>query len=136
MQASIPSEDIMLAGKRILYGQLMLGLMFILYEILFGDRLDILSASIGVVIAVVPPFIGMIFASLKAKYKPQHNLKDLMRLSRNIKMIYTIVMFILTFRFMELNNVTVLAGYCITVLGFFISPMLKDQQTIELQRKA
>ncbi len=58
MQASIPREDIMLAGKRILYSQLMLGLMFILYEILFGDRLDILSASIGVVIAVVPPFIA------------------------------------------------------------------------------
>ncbi|MCL9773617.1 ATP synthase subunit I [Vibrio methylphosphonaticus] len=128
MEANMTGDDIMLAGKRILYSQLIIGSIFILYETFFKDKINLESALTGMVIAIVPSLIGMIFASFKAKYKPKQNLNDLMQLSRNIKIIYTIVMFVLTFRFMALRNVTVLAAYCITVLGFFISPLFKDKQ--------
>ncbi|GAL34140.1 hypothetical protein JCM19240_1048 [Vibrio maritimus] len=38
------------------------------------------------------------------------------------------MMFIFTFRFMAVNQYMVLAAYCITVLGLFLSPMFKEQQ--------
>lgn len=128
MHSNISSKSIILAGNRMLYSQIIFGSIILLYQIVFKSKLDIESAFVGVSVAIAPLFMGTIIASYKARRKPNHSLKDLLKLSRNIKVIYTIVMFIFTFRFMAVNQHTVLAAYCITVLGLFLSPMFKEQQ--------
>ncbi|USD61692.1 ATP synthase subunit I [Vibrio sp. SCSIO 43140] len=128
MHSNISSKSIILAGNRMLYSQMVFGSITLLYLIVFKSKLDIESAFIGISIAIAPLFMGTRVASYKAKRKPEYSLKDLLKLSRNIKVIYTIVMFIFTFRFMAVNQHMVLAAYCITVLGLFLSPMFKEQQ--------
>ncbi|SDG80522.1 hypothetical protein SAMN04488136_10315 [Vibrio xiamenensis] len=132
MEANSTSDSIMLAGKRILITQLGLGLAFVVYELFSNGAIGVESALTGVVIAIVPSMIGMMFASMKSKMKPSESLRDLMNLSRNIKLIYTIIMFVLTFRFMALRNIVVLIAFCVTMLGHFLTPLFKDQD----ERKA
>ncbi|MCE7629068.1 ATP synthase subunit I, partial [Vibrio fluvialis] len=119
------SNAIMVAGKRILCAQTVLGLLFIGFEYFRYGTLSAESAFTGVVIAVVPSLIGMLLASIKSKFKPTESLRDLMNLSRNIKVIYTILMFVLTFRFMALRNIVVLIAFSVTMLGHFFTPMFK-----------
>ncbi|MCE7600984.1 ATP synthase subunit I [Vibrio fluvialis] len=127
MEASSTSNVIMVAGKRILCAQTVLGLLFIGFEYFRYGTLSAESAFTGVVIAVVPSLIGMLLASIKSKFKPTESLRDLMNLSRNIKVIYTILMFVLTFRFMALRNIVVLIAFSVTMLGHFFTPMFKDK---------
>ncbi|EKO3931794.1 ATP synthase subunit I [Vibrio fluvialis] len=127
MEASSTSNAIMVAGKRILCAQTVLGLLFIGFEYFRYGTLSAESAFTGVVIAVVPSLIGMLLASIKSKFKPTESLRDLMNLSRNIKVIYTILMFVLTFRFMALRNIVVLIAFSVTMLGHFFTPMFQDK---------
>ncbi len=105
MEANIHDDPILVAGKRILIAQAALGLVFIAYEYMRSGTLSAESAITGVLIAILPSLFGMVFASIKSRVKPEESLRDLMHLSRNIKVIYTIVMFVLTFRFMALRNI-------------------------------
>ncbi|MFB9135632.1 ATP synthase subunit I [Vibrio sp. AK197] len=132
MEASSTSDSIMLAGKRILITQLVIGLVFVLFELFSGGVVGVESAVTGVVIAIIPSMAGMLFASMKSKMKPTESLRDLMNLSRNIKLIYTIILFILTFRFMALRNIVVLIAFSLTMFGHFFTPLFKDQD----ERKA
>ncbi|NOH60996.1 ATP synthase subunit I [Vibrio sp. RE88] len=132
MSVNINSDPILVAGRRILVAQASLGFVFIVYEYMRNNTLSAESALCGVLIAILPSVLGMVFASVKSRLKPDKSLRDLMHLSRNIKVIYTIVMFVLTFRFMALRNIVVLIGFSVTMLGHFLTPMFKDQ----LERKA
>lgn len=126
METNITSNAIMLAGRRIVIAQLLLGGLFMGYEYLSNGVLSAESALTGVLIAVLPSLLGMVMASIKSKLKPEKSLRDLMNLSRNIKIVYTVVTFVLTFRFMALRNIVVLIAYSVTMLGHFFTPMFKD----------
>ena len=94
-------------------------------------RGNIESSLIGVLLAAVPSLIGMLLASYKATLRPNKSVKDLVRLSRNIKVIYTIVLFGLVFHFMVVRNSVVIVSYCITFLGCFISPFWYQQDRVK-----
>ena len=132
MEANIHDDPILMAGKRILIAQATLGLVFIAYEYMRSGSLSAESAITGVLIAILPSLFGMVFASIKSRVKPEESLRDLMHLSRNIKVIYTIVMFVLTFRFMAVRNIVVLIGFCVTMFGHFLTPLFRDR----FERKA
>ncbi|PMH46822.1 hypothetical protein BCU68_01935 [Vibrio sp. 10N.286.49.B3] len=124
MQHDNASTDIVLAAKTMLMSQCLFGVLAIAYEIIMNNSLSVESSLIGVVIAIIPALFGMYIASRKVKYKPNINMKDLMHLSRNIKLVYTVIMFVLAFKFMALSNTVVIEAYCITFIGYFIAPMI------------
>ncbi|WPC76131.1 ATP synthase subunit I [Vibrio porteresiae] len=127
MEANSTSKAIMLAGRRILFAQAALGVLFVIGAFLFAGQLSGESAVTGVVIAVLPSLFGMGLASIKSRSKPSESLRDLMNLSRNTKVIYTIIMFVLTFRLLALRNIIVLVAFSVAMLGHFFTPFFTDR---------
>ncbi|MCA2017250.1 ATP synthase subunit I [Vibrio tritonius] len=127
MEANSTSKAIMLAGRRILFAQAALGVLFVIGAFLFAGQLSGTSAFTGVLIAIFPSFLGMGLAAIKSRSKPSESLRNLMNLSRNTKMIYTIIMFVLTFRLLALRNIVVLVAFSVAMLGHFITPLFTDQ---------
>ena len=130
------SDDIIIATKRMVKCQVAFGAVAILYEVFFSTARgrNIESALIGVLLAVVPSLIGMLLASYKARSRPNKSVKDLIQLSRNAKIIYTIIFFFFIFHFMVIRNVAVITSYCITFLGCFISPFWYQQDLTLLHK--
>ncbi|MGF1742485.1 hypothetical protein L4C34_15645 [Vibrio profundum] len=127
------SDDIIIATKRLVKCQVAFGAVAMLYEVFFSTARgrNIESALIGVLLAIVPSLIGMLLASYKATLRSNKSVKDLIQLSRNAKLIYTVVFFGLVFHFMVIRNVVVIISYCITFLGCFISPFWYQQDRVK-----
>ncbi|MCL9782628.1 hypothetical protein M9194_14425 [Vibrio sp. S4M6] len=128
MTSSTASEDILTAIKRMLRSQLFFGMLAILYQIFSEDVTRIESASIGVVVAIIPGLFGMYLASVKAKKNPDADIKDLIQFSRKVKLVYTVILFAIVFRLMDVENIVVIASYCITFIGYFVSPFLNKKE--------
>ncbi|MFA0697923.1 ATP synthase subunit I, partial [Vibrio sp. 10N.222.49.C9] len=79
------SGDILVAAKRVILCQVVLAIGVVLFEVFFGNKIDMESAVLGVVIAMIPPLIGFIYASLKVQRNPNYSLRDLMQMSRVVK---------------------------------------------------
>ncbi len=82
------------------------------------------SSALGVVIAMLPPLFGFIYASLKVHKNPNYSLRDLMQMSRVVKITYTFLMFILAFQFFKLDNPVILYAYIFTMIGYFLTPFI------------
>nr|WP_284676602.1 hypothetical protein [Vibrio sinus] len=111
-----------------LRSQLFFGMLAILYQIFSEDVTRIESASIGVVVAIIPGLFGMYLASVKAKKNPDADIKDLIQFSRKVKLVYTVILFAIVFRLMDVENIVVIASYCITFIGYFVSPFLNKKE--------
>ncbi|MEZ9301899.1 ATP synthase subunit I [Vibrio breoganii] len=118
------SGDILVAAKKVILCQVVLAIGVVLFEVFFGNKIDMESAVLGVVIAMIPPLIGFIYASLKVQRNPNYSLRDLMQMSRVVKLIYTFVMFILAFRFFGLDNPVIIEAYIVTMIGYFLTPFI------------
>ncbi|GAD80818.1 ATP synthase subunit I [Vibrio ezurae] len=125
------SGDILVAAKRVVLCQVVLAVGVVLFEVIFGNKVDMESAALGVVIAMLPPLIGFMYASLKVQKNPNYSLRDLMQMSRVVKIIYTFVMFILAFRFFGLDNPVILEAYVVTMIGYFFAPFIIGSHTSE-----
>ncbi|MBF9002793.1 ATP synthase subunit I [Vibrio nitrifigilis] len=127
MVANSTSKAIMLAGRRILCAQLTLGILFIIGVFFSQGKLSAESACIGVIIAILPSYLGMGLASIKSRSQPTKSLRDLMKLSRRTKLIYTVLLFVLTFKLLSLHNVVVLIAFSVAMLGHFVTPLMAGQ---------
>lgn len=125
---STTSDDILIAIKRMMRSQLFFGMLVIIYQIFSGDIARIESASIGVVVAIIPGLFGMYLASVKAKKNPDADIKDLIQFSRKVKLVYTVILFAIVFRLMDVENIVVIVSYCITFIGYFVSPFLNKKE--------
>ncbi|CAH0539193.1 ATP synthase subunit I [Vibrio marisflavi] len=125
---STTSDDILIAIKRMMRSQLFFGLLVIIYQVFSGDIARIESASIGVVVAIIPGLFGMYLASVKAKKNPDAEIKDLIQFSRKVKLVYTVILFAIVFRLMDVENIVVIVSYCITFIGYFVSPFLNKKE--------
>ncbi|EGU46590.1 hypothetical protein VIOR3934_07548 [Vibrio orientalis CIP 102891 = ATCC 33934] len=126
MKESTASDDILLAMKKIMWCQLLFGLFAIIFEIFssYNRGVNIESALIGVILAILPGMFGMFLASRKAKFRPDVDIKDLMQLSGSMKLVYTVISFALVFHFFKMRNVVMITSYSITFLGYFVAPLL------------
>ncbi|PTP90155.1 hypothetical protein [Vibrio splendidus] len=118
------SSDILVAAKRVVLCQIVLAVGVVLYEVFFGNKVDMESSALGVVIAMLPPLFGFIYASLKVHKNPNYSLRDLMQMSRVVKITYTFLMFILAFQFFKLDNPVLLYAYIFTMIGYFLTPFI------------
>jgi F0F1-type ATP synthase assembly protein I len=128
MEVSSSRSDILTAAKQILISQIICGAIYLLYVVIFSDLLGIKSALIGMAIAVIPSMMGMVTATFKEKLKKDSSISELIRVTRTVKLVYTVVMFILAFRFMALRNVIMLSAYGMAFLGCFLTPILNKPQ--------
>ncbi|EAS45486.1 hypothetical protein C9J48_07720 [Photobacterium profundum] len=128
MEVPSSRSDILLAAKQILISQIICGAIYLPYVVMYSDLLGIESALIGMAIAVIPSMMGMITATFKVKLKKDSSISELIRVTRTVKLVYTVVMFILAFRFMALSNVIMLSAYGMTFLGCFLTPILNKPQ--------
>lgn len=118
------SSDILVAAKRVVLCQIVLAVGVVLYEVFFGNKVDMESSALGVVIAMLPPLFGFIYSSLKVHKNPNYSLRDLMQMSRVVKITYTFLMFILAFQFFKLDNPVILYAYIFTMIGYFLTPFI------------
>ncbi|CAM3064656.1 ATP synthase subunit I [Vibrio rarus] len=118
------SGDILVAAKRVVLCQVVLAVGVVLFEVLFGNKVDMESAALGVIVAMLPPLFGFIYASLKVQRNPNYSLRDLMQMSRVVKIVYTCLMFIIAFRFFGLDNPVMLEAYIVTMIGYFFAPFI------------
>ncbi len=70
----------------------------------------------------------MYLASVKAKKNPDAEIKDLIQFSRKVKLVYTVILFAIVFRLMDVENIVVIVSYCITFIGYFVSPFLNKKE--------
>ncbi|CAH7458679.1 conserved membrane hypothetical protein [Vibrio chagasii] len=118
------SGDILVAAKRVVLCQVVLAVGVVLYEVFFGNKVDMESSALGIVIAMLPPLFGFIYTSLKVRKNPNYSLRDLMQMSRVVKITYTFLMFILAFQFFKLDNPVILYAYILTMVGYFLTPFI------------
>ena len=118
------SSDILVAAKRVVLCQIVLAVGVVLYEVFFGNKVDMESSALGIVIAMLSPLFGFIYASLKVRKNPNYSLRDLMQMSRVVKITYTFLMFILAFQFFKLDNPVILYAYIFTMIGYFLTPFI------------
>lgn len=123
------STSIIVAAKRVFLCQIVLAVGVVLYEVVFGNKLDMESAILGCAIAMLPALIGFFYSSLKVQRNPNYSLRDLMQMSRVVKLIYTFVAFIIAFRFFMLDNPVILEAYIVTMVGYFLTPFIADSQS-------
>ena len=76
------SSDILVAAKRVVLCQIVLAVGVVLYEVFFGNKVDMESSALGVVIAMLPPLFGFIYASLKVHKNPNYSLRGRCCLNR------------------------------------------------------
>lgn len=122
----------MVAGCRILRMQSYLGALVILGAMCTQGLVTAESAFMGTVIAILPTFLGNGLAAFKSRSQPKKGLKDLMTISRRTKLVYTMVLFIVTFRAMTLHDTVVLFAFSVVMLGHFLAPWQKEHS----ERKA
>ena len=132
MQAISTSQAIMVAGCRILKVQSYLGGIVIVATLYTQGMVTAESALMGSLIAIVPTFLGNGLAAFKSRSQPKKGLKDLINISRRTKLVYTMVLFIATFRAMTLHDTVVLCAFSVVMLGHFMTPWQKEHS----ERKA
>ena len=118
------SGDILVAAKKVILCQVVLAVGVVLFEVFLGNKVDMESSALGIVIAMLPPLFGFIYASLKVRKNPNYSLRDLMQMSRVVKITYTFLMFILAFQFFKLDNPVILYAYIFTMIGYFLTPFI------------
>ncbi|MDN3702246.1 ATP synthase subunit I [Vibrio artabrorum] len=125
------TSDILVAAKTVVLCQVILAIGVVLFEVFFGNKLDMESSVLGIVMAIIPPLLGFIYASLKVRKNPNYSLRDLMQMSRVVKIIYTFLMFILVFKFLKLDNPVILYAYIFTMVGYFLTPFITTSNRSE-----
>lgn len=128
MNTKSGSSDILSAAKVIVIGQVILGLLFIIFAFITTNWFGVKSSIIGVTIAVIPSLLGLSAAAFKIKTNKDISIRYLAKLNSFIKWVYTAVMILAVVRFIPVNHVAMLLAYSVTFLGCFLTPILNKPQ--------
>ncbi|WP_261817952.1 ATP synthase subunit I [Vibrio gallicus] len=129
MKLDSANTSIIVAAKRVFLCQIVLAVGVVLYEVVFGNELGLKSALVGSAIAIIPALLGFYYSSLKVQRNPDYSLRDLMKMSRVVKLIYTFVAFIIAFKVLNLDNPVIIEAYIVTMIGHFLTPFIADSQS-------
>lgn len=124
------SEDIRHISKKVMRYQLVFGSLFIAYQFLSHDYMNVFSAIFGVVIATVPNLLGIYSATRLYKMHSEMNEKDVMYVASVLKLFYTVMLFIVAFRYLHLDNLVTLSSYCIAFVGYFSFPIISKKTRV------
>ncbi|WP_235310745.1 ATP synthase subunit I [Paraglaciecola algarum] len=112
----MPQEGRLLA-KKILFFQSLVAIILALVYTVFSGKYDGLSALYGGLICVLP---GVVFAFLVFRYAGASQIKLVVRSfnkGSKLKFLFTILMFILVYRWQNLQPLTLLITYVVTLMA-------------------